>query len=153
MPGISGAKIASLLAYKQCVSVAQRMRASVSGTEGRRFESCRGHFCRGHTFPNWNELAATDIDDPVYRIATEVRDSLTAVIEDFITRGSVASQGDLATKLGLPRSTFSRWVRGTVWPDTRTLALLEVALERPIWPSAAASDSDTIPEALRGTDQ
>lgn len=104
-------------------------------------------------FPNWNELAAADIDDPVYRIAAEVRDNLTAVIEDFIARGWVASQGDLATKLGLPRSTFSRWVRGTVWPDTRTLAFLEVALERPIWPSAAASDSDTIPEALRGTDR
>lgn len=102
---------------------------------------------------NCEGLAAADIDDPVYRIAAEVRDNLTAVIEDFIARGWVASQGDLATKLDLPRSTFSRWVRGTVWPGTRTLAFLEVALERPIWPSAAGSDSDTIPEALHGTDR
>lgn len=100
-------------------------------------------------YPDWTTLAAADIDDPVYRKAAEVRDSLVSIIEDFVARGWVASQGDLATKLGLPRSTFSRWVRGTVWPDTRTLAYLEVALERPIWPSLSASDPDTMPEALR----
>lgn len=95
-------------------------------------------------YPNWVSLSPADVDDPVYRVAAELRDNLNAVVNE----GWVTSQADLSARLGLPKSTLSRLSRGLVWPQARLIAYLEVTLERPIWPSTTGDVTHSKPEFL-----
>ena len=99
-------------------------------------------------YPNWVSLSPADVDDPVYRVAAELRDNLNAVVNEFVNEGWVTSQADLSARLGLPKSTLSRLSRGLVWPQARLIAYLEVTLERPIWPSTTGDVTHSKPEFL-----
>ena len=95
-------------------------------------------------YPNWVSLSPADVDDPVYRVAAELRDNLNAVVNE----GWVTSRADLSARLGLPKSTLSKFSRGLVWPQARLIAYLEVTLERPIWPSTTGDVTHSKPEFL-----
>lgn len=49
------------------------------------------------------------------------------------------SARSLAAEIGLGRTTISEILSGKVWPDTHTLASLEVALGTRLWPSSNPS--------------
>lgn len=77
------------------------------------------------------ELGAAWID-------TEASDPVVEVARRFALglREAVAEQGlrAVAAKAGMSHSVVSAVIAGSRWPDLRTVARLEISLDRDLWP-------------------
>ncbi|WP_208324041.1 helix-turn-helix transcriptional regulator [Diaminobutyricimonas sp. TR449] len=69
-------------------------------------------------------MASDDpVVDAVRRFAVNLRDAI-----------GDRSLREIARLSGVDRTTIAVVLAGEAWPDVATLARLEVALERPLWP-------------------
>ncbi|QXE38154.1 helix-turn-helix transcriptional regulator [Streptomyces sp. GMY02] len=82
----------------------------------------------------WPEVDLVDDAPPTAHIGRALAQRLQAVMDekDLSTRG-------VAAAAGCTHPTISRILDGTGLPDTRTVFLLEVALQVPLWPHALYS--------------
>ena len=60
---------------------------------------------------------------------------LHAVIEQFIEKKWAKSERDFAKRVGLSKATLRRIFAGETFPNMHTVAHLEVALNRRLWPT------------------
>lgn len=72
----------------------------------------------------WPQGAATD---PVGTMAARFVTALSSAIEGQSVRS-------VATRCGLNHQTLRSVLAGEVWPDMRTIALLELGLGQHLWP-------------------
>jgi hypothetical protein len=73
---------------------------------------------------DWPETASDDaVVESVRRFAVNLKDAI-----------GDRSLREVARISGVDRTTIAVVLAGDAWPDVATLARLEVALERPLWP-------------------
>jgi hypothetical protein len=73
---------------------------------------------------DWPNVASDDaVVDTVRRFAVNLKDAI-----------GDRSLREVARVSGVDRTTIAVVLAGEAWPDVATLARLEVALERPLWP-------------------
>lgn len=80
-------------------------------------------------YPNWpdGEIADDLAHEKLRKVAHLVRH-----IADTEDGGSIRA---LATRIGMTHTVLHALVAGTSWPNAESIARLELALNRPIWPT------------------
>lgn len=75
-------------------------------------------------YPDWPNVAPEEFP-AAYKKAWLMRPSLAQEIERYIERGWASSQSDFAVRSGIGHAVLRRWLAGTSWPSTETLASAE----------------------------
>lgn len=94
-------------------------------------------------YPNWPFTAVTN--NPVHEKFRRFVFELWGTCQDEYS--GVVSRMERETDTR--SSTLGPILRGRVWPDSETVARLEVELDRPLWPRHVAQQPQ--PEAIEGT--
>ncbi|OFL71720.1 transcriptional regulator [Corynebacterium sp. HMSC063G05] len=84
-------------------------------------------------YPEWPNVDPEELP-ATYKKAWLMRQSLAQEIEHYIERGWASSQSDFAVRSGIGHAVLRRWLAGTSWPSTETVASAESVLELPLWP-------------------
>jgi hypothetical protein len=90
---------------------------------------------RYHGWPN------NRVDDPVYERLRLFVLGLAEHIDAEVAAGRTASRRQFAATAGLPHSTLTKLINGDGVPDGLTIAALEVACGKSLWPTHHRAES------------